>query len=135
MTATQVKPEDVTAGKPYLWKSALFGEIAVHVKGFSPNGKVAVLTLDGGADAKQAKQFFALHDGIGFAVLARGELHTRPKRTNRAKATAAPVATNRPRPDVEQIMPVGSTPEAPATPVRKTRAAAKAAPAQEVTEF
>lgn len=65
-------------GKPFTWRTPLYGDIAVHVKGISPNGAVAVLTIDGGEDATPAHRFPELSDGIGYAVIASGDLHKRP---------------------------------------------------------
>lgn len=71
---------EILAGKPYLWKSAVYGEIAVHVKGFSPNGAVAILTIDGGEASTPAQRFPEWSDGIAYAALEHGELVKRPSR-------------------------------------------------------
>lgn len=76
--ASVIAPEK---GKPYLWKSGIYGDVAVHVVGFSPNGKVAKLSVDGGPDATPARNHLALKDGFGYCVISRGELHKRPRRT------------------------------------------------------
>lgn len=66
-------------GKPMLWNTEVYGTVAVHVKGISPNGRVAVLTIDGGESSRQAQTFPELSDGIGYAIL--GDLAKRPRRT------------------------------------------------------
>lgn len=63
-------------GKPMLWNTPVYGTVAVHIKGISPNGRVAVLTIDGGEAATPAQRFPELSDGIGFAIL--GDLSKRP---------------------------------------------------------
>jgi hypothetical protein len=64
------------AGKPFIWRTALYGDVAVHVSKFSPNGAVANLTIDGGEASTPAQRFPVLSDGIGFAV--QGQLFKRP---------------------------------------------------------
>jgi hypothetical protein len=65
-------------GKPMIWRTTVYGEVAVHVQKISPNGRVAVLTIDGGEASTPAQRFPELSDGIGFAIL--GDLSKRPAR-------------------------------------------------------
>lgn len=77
-------------GRPFTWRTAVYGDIAVHVEKFSPNGAVANLTIDGGEAATPAQRFPELADGIGFAV--QGQLIRRVRtsiKRNRGKAAAA----------------------------------------------
>ena len=69
-------------GKPMMWTTTVYGKIAVHVTGISPNGRVAILTIDGGEASTPAQRFPELSDGIGFAIL--GDL---TRRTRTLKAT------------------------------------------------
>lgn len=85
--STTVVSTDLEIGKPYIWQTGLYGKIAVHLAKFSPNGKVAVLSIDGGSDATPARSFPELSDGVAFAVIARGEIIKRVRRTRTAKAT------------------------------------------------
>lgn len=73
-------------GKPMLWNTATYGKVAVHVKGISANGRVAVLTIDGGEASKQAQMFPELSDGIGYAVLGNLSKRTPVARKPRGKA-------------------------------------------------
>lgn len=77
---------EILKGKPYLWKSDVYGNIAVHVETFSPNGKVAVITIDGGEAATPAQRFPELSDGRYFTVLS--DLHKRPSTRAPRKAPA-----------------------------------------------
>jgi hypothetical protein len=63
-------------GKPMLWNTVNYGTVAVHIAGISPNGRVAILTIDGGKGATPTLRFPELSDGIGFAIL--GQLSKRP---------------------------------------------------------
>lgn len=63
-------------GKPMIWQTEVYGTVAVHIKGISPNGRVATLTIDGGEAATPAQNFPELADGIAFAIL--GDLSKRP---------------------------------------------------------
>lgn len=88
--STKILTSEVEVGKPYLWKSGIYGDIAVHVVGFSPNNKVVKLSIDGGEDSAPSRNHLALKDGIGYCVVERGELHKRPaRRTARAAAVKA----------------------------------------------
>lgn len=69
-------------GRPFTWRTAVYGDIAVHVDKFSPNGAVAVVTIDGGEDSTPANRFPELSDGIGFAV--EDTLFKRPTRARKA---------------------------------------------------
>lgn len=63
-----LKFTETMIGKPFTWRTNLYGDIAVHVEKFSPNGAVANLTIDGGPDATPCQRYPELADGIGFAV-------------------------------------------------------------------
>jgi len=69
-------------GKPMLWRTATYGDIAVHVTKLSPNEMVANLTIDGGLGATPCQRFPELSDGIGFATIA--QLVKRPSRSRKA---------------------------------------------------
>lgn len=73
-------------GKPYLWKTLRYGDVAVHVAGISPNGMVAMVTIDGGEASKQAQHFPELSDGVGHAVIEM--LHKRPAAPRKPRAVA-----------------------------------------------
>ena len=72
-------------GKPYLWKSLSYGNVAVHFTGFSPNGDVANFTIDGGEASTPAQRFPELSDGVYFAPI--GNLSKRPARRKAAAGT------------------------------------------------
>ena len=74
-------------GRPMLWQTEVYGSIAVHVTKISPNGRVAVLTIDGGEGSTPAQRFPELADGIGFAIL--GDLSQRPRQASSRKVAAA----------------------------------------------
>lgn len=81
-------------GKPMLWNTNVYGTVAVHIKSISPNGRVAVLTIDGGEASTPAQRFPELSDGIGFAIL--GDLSkrapaVRKPRTRKAAPGMLPV--------------------------------------------
>jgi len=76
-------------GKPMLWRTATYGDIAVHVAKLSPNGVVANLTIDGGPGATPCQRFPELADGIGFAIV--GQLHKRPTAPRSRKAQPSKV--------------------------------------------
>lgn len=78
-------------GKPYLWKSKVYGDTAVHFTGLSPNGLVANFTIDGGEASKQAQNFPELSDGVYFALI--GQLVKRPARVRKPKAAEHPQVT------------------------------------------
>lgn len=81
----------VEIGKPYIWRTLNYGDVAVHVAKFSPNGAVAVLSIDGGSDSTPANTFPELSDGIGYACLSA--LVKRPRRAgSRNGATAGALA-------------------------------------------
>jgi hypothetical protein len=61
-------------GKPYLWKSTIYGDTAVHIMGFNPHENVAIISIDGGEASKQAQRFPALADGKYFVALNSGRL-------------------------------------------------------------
>jgi hypothetical protein len=63
-------------GRPFNWTTEAYGTIAVHVVGQSPNGAVALVTLDGGADSTPANRFPEMADGEYFAMPSA--LHKRP---------------------------------------------------------
>lgn len=110
-------------GKPMLWKTVNYGTLAVHIKGISPNGRVAVLTIDlmqaGGIAPRE--MYPELDDGIGFAIL--GDLSKRP--------TAA--AARKPRKAANPVQALATAAGLlPAAPVRKVRSR-KAQPSAEVT--
>lgn len=76
-------------GKPYLWKSEVYGTVAVHFTGYSPNGKVANFTIDGGEASKQAQTFREMRDGCYFAMAS--ELHRRTRqKAPRVRKTETP---------------------------------------------
>jgi hypothetical protein len=77
-------------GKPYLWKSLAYGNVAVHLTGCSPNGVVANFTIDGGEASTPAQRFPELSDGTYFALT--GALNKRPARKPRSgRAPATPL--------------------------------------------
>lgn len=100
---------EILAGKPYVWKSTVYGDIAVHVTGFSPNGAVAILSIDGGEASTPAQRFPEWADGIAYASLHYNELHKRPA----TRARKAPAGT-RTLPTEKAATPV--------KPARKPRA-------------
>lgn len=55
-------------GSPVTWRTTVYGDVAVHIDGFSPNGQVAILRIVGGEDSTPANRFPELSDGIGFAT-------------------------------------------------------------------
>jgi hypothetical protein len=65
-------------GKPFTWRTQAYGDVAVHVKLFSPNGGVALVSIDGGEAATPCQRFPELSDGTGFAV--EGQLFKRVSR-------------------------------------------------------
>lgn len=67
----------LTVGKPYLWKSEVYGDTAVHITGFSPNEQVAIISIDGGEASKQAQHHAELSDGIYFVSIESGRLGKR----------------------------------------------------------
>lgn len=80
--------DEAMIGKPFTWRTSAYGDVAVHVKLFSPNRSVAVVTIDGGPDATPCNRFPELSDGTGFAV--KGQLFKRVSRRSTAeKVTAA----------------------------------------------
>lgn len=70
-------------GKPMQWNSEVYGTIAVHILGISPNGRVAKVSIDGGEASTPAQRFRELSDGEGFAIL--GELAKRPARVRSSR--------------------------------------------------
>lgn len=86
-------------GKPFMWETAVYGRIAVHIDGLSPNGRVARVTIDGGADSTPANRFPELSDGIGHATESQLKLRKvrvpvrRSGRVAPREATALPKAT------------------------------------------
>lgn len=76
-------------GKPYLWKTSAYGTVAVHFTGFSPNGQVANITIDGGEASKQAQQFPEMSDGIYFAM--PGQLAKRPATVRKPRGRAGEI--------------------------------------------
>lgn len=66
-------------GRPFIWRTVNYGDIAVHVEKFSPNGAVAVLRIVGGEDSTPAHRYPELSDGWGFAVA--GQLFKRQRGT------------------------------------------------------
>lgn len=66
-------------GRPFIWRTVNYGDIAVHVEKFSPNGAVAVLRIVGGEDSTPAQRYPELSDGWGFAV--DGQLFRRQRGT------------------------------------------------------
>ncbi len=79
-------------GQPYILRSLRYGDTAVHLKGYSPNGKVAILSIDGGAASRQAQNFPELADGITHASIER--LIKRPRRPSRRKETPTEIVNN-----------------------------------------
>lgn len=77
-------------GKPYLWKSNVYGDVAVHITGFSPNENIALISIDGGEASTQAQRFPELSDGKYFVVLNSNRLVKRPTRSRTTKQTATP---------------------------------------------
>jgi hypothetical protein len=76
-------------GKPYMWKSEVYGTVAVHFTGYSPNGWIANFTIDGGEASTPAQRFPELSDGTYFALT--GALSKRPARKPRSgRAPATP---------------------------------------------
>lgn len=79
-------------GKPMLWNTNVYGTVAVHIKSISPNGRVAVLTIDGGEASTPAQRFPELSDGIGFAILGdlskRAPAVRKPRKAQPIKALA-----------------------------------------------
>lgn len=70
----------LTVGKPYIWKSLAYGDTAVHIVRFSPNEKVAVISIDGGEASRQAQHNPELSDGIYFVSVESGRLVKRESR-------------------------------------------------------
>lgn len=73
-------------GKPFLWTTNAYGTIAVHVTGFSPNGAVALFTIDGGEAATPAQRYAEMADGSYFGMPA--DLHKRPSTRKPRDASA-----------------------------------------------
>ena len=59
----------ITVGKPYLFKSGIYGDTAVHVTAI--HGDVIHFTIDGGEASRQVRDFPELSDGKYFAVSER----------------------------------------------------------------
>lgn len=102
---------NLEVGKPYLWTTELYGKVAVHFLGYNPNGAVARLSIDGGADSTPANKYPALSDGIGYSVVERCEIEKRPTvrapRGPRKNSDPVPAGTRKPKlpvlPTAEQV--------------------------------
>lgn len=66
---------EIKVGSPYLWKSAMYGDIAVHVESIYHG--IAKVTVDGGVSARQVIDYPEL-DGGWFVIPER--LHNRPSK-------------------------------------------------------
>lgn len=58
-------------GRPMLWRTLNYGDIAVHITGISPNGRTAIVSIDGGEASTPAQHFAELSDGVGYAMLGQ----------------------------------------------------------------
>lgn len=61
----------ITVGKPYLFKSGIYGDTAIHVTAIHRD--VIHFTIDGGEASRQVREFPELSDGTYFALSARIE--------------------------------------------------------------
>lgn len=71
-------------GRPFIWRTANYGDIAVHVEKFNWNGAVAVVRIVGGEDSTPAQRYPELSDGWGFAVAGQLFKRQRGTRVNNA---------------------------------------------------
>lgn len=62
---------EIKIGQPLIFKSAIYGDMAVHVAAIY--NEVVHLTIDGGEAAKQVRNFPELSDGKYFALAGRLE--------------------------------------------------------------
>lgn len=70
---------ELSVGKPALWKSTIYGDVAVHVK--SVHHGIALVTVDGGEAARQVIDYPELADGW-FVIPER--LHKRAGKPSKA---------------------------------------------------
>lgn len=76
--------KDIKVGAPYLFKSSIYGDTAVHVTAIY-NG-IVHFTIDGGEVSRQVRDFPELSDGTYFAIPERIEKRAaRLKRTRMAE--------------------------------------------------
>jgi hypothetical protein len=72
---------DIKVGSPYLWKSDIYGDTAVHVE--SVYNGVAMVTVDGGAASRQVREHPELAEA--WPVITE-RLHKRPSKPRKTDA-------------------------------------------------
>lgn len=73
--------KDIKIGSPYLFKSGIYGDTAVHVTAIY-NG-IVHFSIDGGEASRQVRDFPELSDGTYFAIPERIEKRSGVKNTIR----------------------------------------------------
>lgn len=59
---------EIKEGKPYLWRTLNYGDIAVHLVSVNETNGVLKISIDGGADASPAQRYPELADGETFTL-------------------------------------------------------------------
>lgn len=72
----------ITVGKPYTFKSGIYGDTAVHVTAIHED--VIHFSIDGGEASRQVREFPELEDGTFYALSQR--IEKRPTRARKPKA-------------------------------------------------
>jgi hypothetical protein len=76
---------EIKEGKPYLWKSDIYGNVAVHIASVNDATGIIRITVDGGESARVVIDHPELKDGH-FVVARR--LHKRPARSKKETVDA-----------------------------------------------
>lgn len=100
---------DIKVGSPYLWKSGIYGDVAVHVESIY-NGLPKV-TVDGGEASRQVREHPELADGW-FVIASRlvkrpSKARKAPERVLAEKAGIAPADQRIPVYVIDESKPLG----------------------------
>lgn len=92
---------EIKEGKPYLWRTLNYGDIAVHLVSVNETNGVLKISIDGGADTSPAQRYPELADGETF-TLANKLFRREPRVRNTVRnvpgvGKVAVVTTDKPR--------------------------------------
>lgn len=113
--------KDIKIGSPYLFRSGIYGDTAVHVTAIY-NG-IVHFSIDGGEASRQVRDFPELSDGMYYAIPQRiQKRETKPRKAavGRVEIPAEVTNTIRDVPGVGKVAIVSMDP--PKTETSKTRA-------------
>lgn len=83
---------EIKEGKPYLWRTLNYGDVAVHLVSVNDSNGVLKISIDGGEASTPAQRYPELADGEAFTLA--NKLFRRPTRTTKPRLPTAKQVRN-----------------------------------------